>query len=259
MCAAEFFDVRRFDRLGSTNTYLLEQARSGAAEGTVAVADHQSAGRGRLGRRWEAPPGTCLLVSVLLRPVTGPGERPLAAVAAAVAAVEACRVVAGVSPDVKWPNDLVVADRKLAGVLAEADPGAPGGPPGSVAVVVGLGMYVDWPGPPDVGGTCLSEVAGHRVDRDELLDAWLGALAPRVAALASPAGRDGLAGELRARCSTLGRRVRVELVDGSAVTGRAVDLSAAGHLVVDTGAGHLVVASGDVVHLRPSGTEGEPG
>jgi len=255
MCAAEFFDVRRFDRLGSTNTYLLEQARSGAPEGTVAVADHQSAGRGRLGRRWEAPPGSCLLVSVLLRPVLGPEDRPLASAAVAVAAIEACEVVAGVSPDVKWPNDLLVGERKLAGILAEADPGAPGGPPGSAAVVVGLGLNVDWPGPAGVSGTCLSEAAGRRVDREELLGAWLGALAPRVGALSSPAGRDGLAGALRARCSTVGRRVRVEMVDGSVVTGLATGLSGAGHLVVDTGADRLVVAAGDVVHLRPT----EPG
>lgn len=254
MSGEDIFEVRRFDQLGSTNTHLLEQARAGAPEGTVVVADHQSAGRGRLGRRWEAPPGTCLLVSVLLRPVTGPEERPLATTAVALAAVEACQVVAGVSPDVKWPNDLVVADRKLAGVLAEADPGAGGGPEGSVAVVVGLGLNIEWPGPPGVGGTCLAHLTGRSLDRDRLLDAWLCALAPRVVALRSADGRLDLAQELRERCSTLGRPVRVELVDGSVVEGTATGLSDGGHLVVGTASGPVVITAGDVIHLRPNGS-----
>ncbi|MDA8355437.1 MAG: biotin--[acetyl-CoA-carboxylase] ligase [Actinomycetota bacterium] len=252
MSAAHPFEVRRFERLGSTNTYLLEQARSGAPAGLVAVADHQSAGRGRLGRRWEAPPGTCLLVSVLLRPCLDPEDRPLGAVAVALAAVDACREVAGVRAEVKWPNDLVVDDRKLAGVLAEVDPGAPGGVPGSVAMVVGLGLNVDWPGPPEAGGTCLSDVAGRAVEREALLEGWLAALGGRAGALGGARGRKALAQELRVRCATLGRQVRVELTDGSAFAGHAVDLTGPGHLVVDVDGARRVVAVGDVRHLRPA-------
>jgi BirA family biotin operon repressor/biotin-[acetyl-CoA-carboxylase] ligase len=155
MSRRTFADVRRFDSLDSTNTYLLAEARSGVPEGVVAVAEHQTAGRGRLGRRWEAPPGTCLLVSVLLRPVLEPGQLHLCTSAVALAAADACAAVAGVSPAVKWPNDLLVRGRKLAGVLAESDPAAPGGPEGSVAVVVGVGCNVDWPGPEEAGGISL--------------------------------------------------------------------------------------------------------
>jgi len=249
MCAARFGDLRRFETLASTNTYLLDQARLGAPAGVVAVAAYQSAGRGRLGRRWEAPPGTCLLASVLLRPVLDPGQLHLCTAAVALAAADACRDVAGVEPVVKWPNDLLLGERKLAGVLAESDPGAPGGAAGSVAVVVGVGVNVDWPGPAGAGGTCLSEAAGRRVDVDELLGAWLEALGPRADALGSPDGRAALAGELRARCDTLGRRVRVSLA-AAASTG---ERPAGGEVV--TG---LAV---DLVHLRPEGggSEGRAG
>ncbi len=256
MSEVEFYDVRRFASLGSTNSYLLEEARRGAPEGVVAVAGYQTSGRGRLGRRWEAPPGASLLASVLLRPVLDPGRLYLCTVAVALAAADACERVAGVAPSLKWPNDLMVGSRKLAGVLAESDPGAPGGPEGSLAVVVGIGCNVDWPGPEGAGGISLREAAGRPVERDDLLDdllqALLGALGPRYAALESPGGREATAGELRARCETLGRAVRVELAGGGSLTGTAVDLTGSGHLVVETGSGPREVTAGDVVHLRPA-------
>ncbi len=260
------WDIRRLTTVGSTNTYALDLARRGAPAGLVVVADHQTAGRGRLGRRWEAPPGAGLLVSVLLRPVLPPAQRHLCTAAVALAAAAACRAVAGPWPDpgwpaVKWPNDLLLDGRKLAGVLAESDPDAPGGPVGSVAVVVGVGCNVDWPGPAGAGGTCLVEHTDRPVAREQLLQALLAELGPRVEALHDPDGRDGLAAELRRRCGTLGQVVRVELPDG-VLDGTAVDLTAEGHLVVDTAAGRRVVAAGDVVHLRPTGggpTGGPPG
>ena len=254
MSEGGFADVRRFATLGSTNAYLLEKARRGAPAGAVAVTDHQTAGRGRLGRRWEAPPGTCLLVSVLLRPVLEPDRLHLGTALVALAAADACQRAAGVVPAVKWPNDLLSGGRKLAGVLAESDPAAPGGPPGSVAVVVGVGVNVTWPGPEGAGGTSLSDEAGRPVDREVVLAAFLAAMRRRSPALGSPAGRRALAGELRRRCSTVGSPVRVALA-GRQVVGTAVDLTDAGHLVVETaaGGGREEVAAGDVVHLRPSG------
>jgi BirA family biotin operon repressor/biotin-[acetyl-CoA-carboxylase] ligase len=251
MSPPPFGQVRRLGVVGSTNAYLLGEARRGAPAGLVAVADHQTAGRGRLGRRWEAPPGSSLLVSVLLRPVLPPEQLHLCTAAVALATASACRTVAGVWPTVKWPNDLLVGDDKLAGVLADADAAAPGGPPGSVAVVVGVGCNVDWPGPPDAGGTSLADAAGRPVDREPLLQALLTELGPRVEALGTDDGRRGLGDELRARCRTLGQVVRVELADGD-IVGRAVELTAEGHLVVETGDGRQVVAAGDVVHLRPA-------
>ncbi len=154
------WDVRRFDEIDSTNAYLRRVARDGAPEGVVAVADHQSAGRGRMDRRWESPPGASLLVSVLFRPDFDPSELHLCTAAVALAAAEACRRVAGVGPVIKWPNDLVVGDAKLAGVLAEAEFLS-----GSCALVVGLGLNVVWPGPDGVGGTCLNDLSAAAVDR----------------------------------------------------------------------------------------------
>jgi BirA family transcriptional regulator, biotin operon repressor / biotin---[acetyl-CoA-carboxylase] ligase len=240
------WDVRRFDEIDSTNAYLRGEARRGAREGVVAVADHQSAGRGRLDRRWEAPAGASLLASMLFRPEFDPAELHLLTAAVALAAAEACREVAGVGPVVKWPNDLLVGEAKLAGVLAEAefvDPAAG-------AVVVGIGLNVDWPGPDGVEGTCLRDLSGGPVDRAVLLDALLSALSTRRGMLDTAPGRREVAAELRERCATLGRRVRVELA-AEAVVGVAVEVDDAGHLVVRTATGTRTVSAGDVVHLRP--------
>ncbi len=249
MSGSAFDDVRRFATLDSTNRYLVDEARRGVPEGVVAVADHQSAGRGRLGRSWEAPPGASLLASVLVRPVLAVEHLYLCTAAVARAAADACATVAGVRPSLKWPNDLLVDGRKLAGVLAEADPDAPGGPPGSLAVVVGVGINVTWPGPPGAGGTSLLEASGHPVDREELLGALVTALGARRGELGTTGGRRRLAAEWKERCSTLGRRVRVELGTGS-FEGTAVDLDEGGRLVVRTTEGIRVVQAGDVHHLR---------
>jgi len=250
-------DVRRFGEIDSTNTWLLAEARRGAAEGLVAVADHQRAGRGRLDRRWESPPGAALLASILLRPELLPGALHLATAIVALSAVEACARTAGVEVGIKWPNDLVVDDAKLAGILAEADPSAPGGPPGSVAVVVGIGLNIASPGPTAASwqATCLEELAaagrGAAVpSRDELLSVLLGELERRRPELDTEAGRGQLAGELRRRCVTLGRAVRVEL-SNEVLIGRAADLTDDGRLLVETDVGRREVAAGDVVHLRP--------
>jgi len=242
------WDVQRFDEIDSTNAYLLRQARLGAPEGTVAVAEHQSAGRGRLDRRWEAPPGASLLVSVLFRPDLDPSELHLCTAALALAAAEACRRVVGVGPVLKWPNDVLVGEEKLAGVLAEA--AFDGGAGGAVVVVVGLGLNIEWPGPDGAAGTSLRELGAETLDRPALLGALLEALSARRALLDTVAGRREVVAELRNRCATLGRRVRVELA-AEEVVGVATEIDEAGHLVVRTSDGPRTVSAGDVVHLRP--------
>jgi BirA family biotin operon repressor/biotin-[acetyl-CoA-carboxylase] ligase len=251
--------VERVVSVDSTNAELLRRAGGGAPAGVVLVADEQTSGRGRLGRVWEAPRGSSLLVSVLLRPELQPGEAHLATVCAALAGVEACATVAGVRPGIKWPNDLVVGDRKLAGLLTESlvtgdrlD-----------ALVVGMGLNVRWPRPMPDELAATATALNHEMDEtaspagaddggialDEVLDAWLAALAPRLDQLTSAEGRVALARDHRAGCVTLGRRVRVERT-GTDSTGTAVDLTEEGHLVVDDGRSRTVVAVGDVVHLR---------
>ncbi|MHB1517629.1 MAG: biotin--[acetyl-CoA-carboxylase] ligase [Acidimicrobiales bacterium] len=266
MLGPRFTDVRRFDELDSTNRYLVDEARSGAPEGLVAVADHQSAGRGRLGRRWEAPAGSNLLVSVLLRPDLPSGQRHLATAAVALAAADAA-TDAGIELWVKWPNDLVVPDgRKVAGVLAEAELGGSSGAPRvRPAVVVGIGINLNWPAtdadlPEDLVGaaTSLRQQLGHPVDREPLLSAFLAHLEPRVAALSEPEGRLGLHAELRSRCITIGADVHVQL-PGTAFEGTAVELTPEGHLVVNDRGRLRTIVAGDVVHLRPSSRIVPPG
>lgn len=242
--------VELVDEVDSTNRVLLDRARAGAPEGAVLVADHQSAGRGRLDRRWESAPGASLLVSVLLRPTLPVARLHLLTVAAGLAARDACLTVAGVGPGLKWPNDLVVEEggitAKLAGLLAETVITA-----GRVeAVVVGMGMNlhdIELP----LTATSLDRLAGRPVDRAEVLDAWLAAFDRRYGALLVPGGEEALADEHRAACVTLGQHVRVELPSGE-LTGLATDVTPSGHLVVAGPDGPVEVAAGDVVHLRPT-------
>ena len=253
LAATRFGDVRWFAEIDSTNRWVLEQARAGAPEGLVAVADHQTAGRGRLGRTWTAPPGGSLLASILLRPDLPPDSLHLVTAAVALSAADACRAVAGVEPELKWPNDLLVGGRKLAGVLAEADLAGAGAGGGAV-VVAGIGLNVNWPGPlPEelqATATSLDRAAGREVDREALLVELLVGVEGRYAGLSQERGRAGLASEYRARCTTIGRVVRVDLADES-FTGTACDVTDGGQLLVTTDACLRTVGAGDVVHLRP--------
>jgi BirA family biotin operon repressor/biotin-[acetyl-CoA-carboxylase] ligase len=243
--------ISRFEEIDSTNTFLRARAREAAPEGLVVVANHQTAGRGRLERRWESPPGANLLTSVLLRPTCDVDDLHLCSTAVALAAADACLEVAGVGAAFKWPNDLLVGESKLAGILAEVE--FAGGPP--PAAVVGVGINVSWPGPPGAGGTCLDDLRagdpGHRIDREVLLEHLLDALAPRREFLDDPLGRSVLADEVRRRCTTLGQQVLVSL-PAEEITGEAVAIDERGRLVVDSDSGPRTVTAGDVVHLRPS-------
>ena len=226
--------MRRLAEVESTNRVALELARSGAAEGVVVVAGWQTAGRGRRDRTWEAEAGSSLLASVLLRPRLPLARAHLAVAAVALAAADACAAVAGFRPAVKWPNDLVVGDRKLAGVLAEVE---------GDAVVVGVGVDVaaDAPWPP--GAVSAEEVAGRPVAVEALLVALLGALSSRYG------DWPAVASAYRRACTTVGRAVRVDLGDES-FTGTAADVTDDGHLLVDVGTCLRTVAAADVVHLR---------
>jgi len=256
MSGPRFTEVRRFAELDSTNRYLLDEARAGAPEGLVVVADHQTAGRGRLGRRWEAPAGTNLLTSVLLRPTLALEELHLCTLAMALAARSACAQLTGVEPVLKWPNDLIVGERKLAGILAETVPDQATGR----AVVVGIGVNVAWPPPDGQEGpapvpsefgpaTSLWRESGSRVEPTDLLDALLGHLDRRLDDLVGAGGKQRLASEYRRVCATLGRDVTVSLPTET-VTGSVTDITVEGHLLVDVGACIRTITAGDVVHLR---------
>jgi BirA family biotin operon repressor/biotin-[acetyl-CoA-carboxylase] ligase len=241
-----FGDIRLLDEVDSTNRYVRDAAAAGASEGLVVAADHQHAGRGRLGRSWDAPAGSGLLVSLLLRPTDLPAGRLHLTTAAVGLAARAALGSSGVDAGLKWPNDLLVGERKLAGILAEAVGALPGHPP--PAVVVGIGINVHAAPPGAVGA---DEIAGVRIGRAALLVALLLELEARL-------GRwDAVASEYRRSCVTVGRRVRVEAVAGPALTGTAVRVDDDGRLVVvadDGSATEVALSAGDVVHVRPAPT-----
>ncbi len=235
------WDVRHVDETASTNADLIAAVKAGAAwDRTVLAADHQTAGRGRLDRRWEAPPGANLLVSFVVAPV--PAVAAEATHRLGLAAVAAAKRFLGerwvCDVGLKWPNDVLLDDRKLAGILAQRVPDHD-------AVVVGLGLNVRWA--PD-GAAALTSLdadtaAGHPVDPPTLLLAVLEEL-------------DALPADIGARyvdsLLTIGRWVRVEMPSGAdALYGRAVGVDAAGRLVVADAAGRRhELDVGDVVHVR---------
>lgn len=240
--------VVRHGVLGSTNDECLRLAAAGALEGAVVVADRQTAGRGRNGRAWVSPPGVGLYASLLLRPA-GTDGLTLLPLLAGVAAAEAIRAVADCEAFLKWPNDVLVADRKVAGILVEADL-AP-----AVVVVLGLGVNVDTPAealPPRAlyPASSLRLETGRPVDRDALLAAWR----ERVARWLAP-WRGGDSAELLARWSELdalrGRDVCVAGADGGEVRGRDEGVDADGALRVRTADGRVIpVVAGDVLRAR---------
>lgn len=230
----------------------------------MAVAGYQSQGRGRLGRRWEAPPGANLLASILLRQLLPSDELHLLTVVAALAAADACAEVADVHPHLEWPNDLYVGGKKLAGILAESVSGDVR-LASARAVVVGIGLNIKWPPPDTEGGqppvpdeiraigTSLwreipQGVDTSRLDPHLVLEVLLGALEHRVEDLDHGDGRRRQAAEYRRRCSTVGKRVRVTLGE-SVLEGTAVDITSEGHLVLDHDGGFRTITAGDVVHV----------
>ena len=248
--------------LPSTMARAGELAAAGAPEGATVVADRQTEGRGRLGRGWVAPPGSSLLLSVVLRPPLPRDAVWLTVAAAGVALAGAVEAVAargagheppGPLVGLKWPNDLEVRGRKAAGLLAEAH--LEGQRP--AWVVLGMGVNVaqrleDFP--PELAGraTSLALALQAPVDRVALLGAWAERFLDGYRHLAAGEPGPTLAA-YRRRLVTLGRRVRAERVGVEPVVGTAVDLSATGGLVVQTASGARVdVLAADVHHLRPA-------
>jgi BirA family biotin operon repressor/biotin-[acetyl-CoA-carboxylase] ligase len=227
---------------GSTNADLLALAGGPSAadaepvlpDKLVLVADHQTAGRGRLDRRWEAPPGANLLLSVLLRDI--PPHIHEVTQRVALAAAAACHRVAVADLELKWPNDLLLHGHKVAGILAQA-----GTVDGHIDhVVVGIGINVAWA--PE-GAACLHDVSSD-VDRWDLVRALLREF-DRLAAIDVPAA-------YREHLATIGQQVRVHLPGDEVLDGTAIGVEDDGRLVVlDSCAVTHRIDTGDVVHLRP--------
>jgi BirA family biotin operon repressor/biotin-[acetyl-CoA-carboxylase] ligase len=259
----------RLDAVGSTNDVVRGWLAEGTPEVCLAVADEQTAGRGRAGRSWQAPRGRALLLSLGFRPDwLEPGRTWRLAAIAALAMADAAEEVAGLADGairLKWPNDLVVEDdargtdptaagsiRKLAGLLGETDGlGTP-----EPRAVIGLGINADWPAaafPAELANTMTSlhEAShGRPIDLALLLDGFLGRIDARVESLRG--GRFDVA-DWQARQVTTGRFVRLERADGSeTVRALGVDVSTGALLVEDSTSpnGERAVIVGEVTHVR---------
>jgi len=255
------------DRTGSTNADLLARALAGAPEGVVLAAEEQSAGRGRMGRTWVAPPRAALTFSLLVRPsAVPPARRGWLPLLAGVAVASAVIAVTGVQTRLKWPNDVLAGPAKLGGILAEAT---------GNAVVVGVGLNVSAepgelppPGPSALAATSLriagsaaSQIVGSAAPaapaapaRESVLIAILAGFEGWYLAWCQAGGdpeRCGLRAEYTRLSGTIGRRIRAELPGGQVLSGLAAGVDPDGRLLVRVSSGTVVpVAAGDVVHLR---------
>ena len=269
--------IVRFSVVESTQSTAFELAAGGAADRTVVVADHQSAGRGRRGRTWADVPGTSLLVSILVRPRLTPALLATFSIATGVAVAEALDRATGIESRLKWPNDVLARGRKLAGVLVESRIGADGGtgasephrrsgadagtgvsephrasgrPPteqaghtGPVTMVIGVGVNLaQRTFPAELADRATSVVieTGRAPDRDTMLETLL----EEFDAWRSRLETQGF-GHVRerwlARSETIGRRVTVD-----AVSGVAVGLDVDGALLVDDGRGVQRIVAGEI-------------
>jgi BirA family biotin operon repressor/biotin-[acetyl-CoA-carboxylase] ligase len=243
---------------GSTNADLAAQARAGRAPGAVLITDYQSAGRGRQGRTWTAPPGTSIAMSVLVQPKEiDPSRWTWLPLLTGLAVSDGLRQGWDLPAVLKWPNDVLVLERKLCGILAERVE-TPSGP----ACVIGMGINVtltedQLPVPTatsvaialaelGAGGLVLSRntlITHVLVSLERILRHWI--------TVGNDIGGDKvIALPYAERCSTLGRRVRVVLSGNAEVEGVAEAIDDGGRLVVRTDTGRQVFGAGDVVHLR---------
>ncbi|HET7015897.1 MAG TPA: biotin--[acetyl-CoA-carboxylase] ligase [Streptosporangiaceae bacterium] len=241
-------EVRVVAETGSTNTDLLRLAAQGAPQGAVLAAKAQTSARGRQGRVWQNAPGAALTFSVLLRPRSVPqSARAWVPLLAGVATVAAVRSVTGVDARLKWPNDILIGEGKLTGILAEQTT--------DDAIVVGIGLNVfggvgDLPVPT---ATTLELHGAGQIDRNELLaeilrriERWYGRWVE-----SGDADACGLRPEYLRGCATIGRTVKIELPGSRSLVGTAIDVDSNGRLIVRDEGGDLVpISAGDVIHVR---------
>ena len=237
--------IRYIEECDSTNRIATEWARDGAADGSIVITDHQTAGRGRLARSWSSVPGAGLQFSIVLRPELAVDSLGLLNIVAGSALALAASAL-GLPGRLKWPNDLILDGRKAAGILAETVPGSDE----FAAVVLGIGVNVnhrveDFPEEIASSATSFRIVAGKEFDRVEVLAAFLGEFGPRYSGLAWARSHEVI-GEYRALCDTIGRNVRVHLSDKE-IESKALDVDDDGALLLESG---QRITAGDVIHLR---------
>jgi BirA family biotin operon repressor/biotin-[acetyl-CoA-carboxylase] ligase len=232
---------------GSTNAVAIDLARSGSPAYTVVAAETQSAGRGRLGKSWQSPPTTGLYCSLILRPDLAPADLPKITLAAGLAVCLAIEQITNLSVQIKWPNDLLLGDRKLGGILAETVDGRDQ----RTAVVLGIGLNVNSPTAaftPELQGKATSLLihTGQEYYRSELLTA----IVTEVKGLVNRFEKDGFAeilNDWRLRDATLGRELNWVAQSGELVRGVSLGPDETGQLLIEDRLGRIhAVLSGDV-------------
>lgn len=237
--------IIRLSEVDSTNTYAAKLAVDGEPEGTVVIAEHQTAGRGRLGRRWVSPPGMNIYASIILRPKVPPRDAPLVTFAAAVALARAVRGLYKLDAGIKWPNDLLINGRKAAGILTEMS-----AEPELVRhIILGVGMDVNMPReafPKEIRDTSTSIMLelGGKVNRAELLRRFLEEL-EKYYLMMVDGKREEILDGWRSLSLTLGRMVKVTGMSGEKV-GFARDIDPEGGLILEADGRAETVTSGDV-------------
>ena len=242
--------VHYFEEISSTNTYARELAEHGAAEGEIVIAESQTHGRGRLGRRWESPPRRNLYLSVILRPKLPPRFAPQITLTAAVALAETVAAFLPRPPTIKWPNDILFDGKKLAGILTEAACDAQR----VDYVILGIGLNVHYrveamPEELRRRATSLADLAGENVSRESVLVRLIQDL-DRCYGELEATGFEALRPRWEAHFGLRGRCVRVQLGD-RAITGRALGIDREGALLVEDEHGQTrTIVAGDVIPLE---------
>ncbi|MCL5267602.1 MAG: biotin--[acetyl-CoA-carboxylase] ligase [Bacteroidetes bacterium] len=245
------YEIYRFDKIDSTNSHLLKLADEGFPEGSVVVADEQTGGRGRFGRKWESEPLSNLLFSVLLRPVfLERDEVFVLTFSAAVAVAEAIEDVAKVRPELKWPNDVLLGSRKVCGILLESVFSSDD----LSSVVLGVGLNVNqrhFPAEISARATSLSVYTGKKFDRDEILSAILGKFASIYETVRA---RDfySVMKKWRDRSNMFGRKIRLRLAD-KVYEGICDEITDDGAIVVQTSTGFKTFTAGEISIIGEEG------
>ena len=235
--------VEHFEEINSTNTYVAVKAKEGTSEGFVARADYQSAGRGRLDRTWQAPPRSALMCSILLSPPTSSDEMQLVVAAVALSARSALGTLCNVYPQLKWPNDLIVDDKKIAGLLAEVVTHE-----NSLSVVAGIGINLT-DSPEGLPATNALKVSGVIITPETLLEKLLEELNIRRGLLDTDEGRAMLRSEYESVLETIGRSVVVEQSDVT-FPALATGIDKIGRLILNAAGEEKIISVGDVIHVR---------
>jgi BirA family biotin operon repressor/biotin-[acetyl-CoA-carboxylase] ligase len=242
-----------FDEVGSTNTEALEWSREGAPHGAIVVTDHQDQGRGRRGRAWFSEPGTALQFSLILRPVIPLDVFGLVSTALGLASAEAIEALTGLPAALKWPNDVTIETRKLAGILVES---RVTGHQVDVAVAgIGINVSPQEAFPPGAAATSIAAEltrAGRDpgIDRAQLLAAVLERIETVYGLVETGRGAVELLRRASERSDVLGQEVVVQRVDGTRVQGIATRLLPSGALEVASGSVHIPIQVGEIEHLR---------